>query len=321
MKYLFLITFLFISIIVYGQDVLVYEENGKYGLKSSGSNKIIISPKYDLISPGTYQLFEEGLAAVKLNGKWGFITENGIEIIPVKYEDVGSFSSDGFAPVKLNGKLGFIDKKGHEISPIKYDGVANFFQGVAAVELNGKLGFIDKRGLEILPIKYERADFEWENKVFIVQLQSEGQVGMIDITNKEIIPPKYDRIDPLGKGLFKVSKYGKWGIINEQGKELGLIKYDKISFFDGDLAKVSLDGKWGLIDKTGKEIAKLKYDSIVYPYGIENAVHSMILKLSGGKKVARVLYNDKWSFIDSRGNDAVFTEEDRKDFEKRFNKY
>ena len=68
----------------------------------------IISKKYD--DAGS---FSEGLAAVEINGKWGFIDHTGKEIIPLKYDDAGSFS-EGLAPVKLDGKWGQIDKNGNE---------------------------------------------------------------------------------------------------------------------------------------------------------------------------------------------------------------
>ncbi|MBK8352585.1 MAG: WG repeat-containing protein [Saprospirales bacterium] len=41
-----------------------------------------------------YSGFSEGLAAVELNGKWGFIDENGNRVIPsFKFDEVNSFSN------------------------------------------------------------------------------------------------------------------------------------------------------------------------------------------------------------------------------------
>jgi hypothetical protein len=43
-------------------------------------------------------------------------------IIPVIYENIGCFRfSEGLAAVNLNDKSGFIDKTGNEVIPIKYD--------------------------------------------------------------------------------------------------------------------------------------------------------------------------------------------------------
>ena len=63
----------------------------------------VVSPKYDIVSR-----FSEGMAAVQLNGKWGFIDKTGKEVVPFKYDDAFDFH-EGMAKIKLNGKIGFID--------------------------------------------------------------------------------------------------------------------------------------------------------------------------------------------------------------------
>ncbi len=56
------------------------------------------------------------------------------QVIPFKYDEAKSFS-EGLALVKLNGKWGFIDKTGKEVGiPLgKYDNVMSFSEGLAAV--------------------------------------------------------------------------------------------------------------------------------------------------------------------------------------------
>ena len=66
-------------------------------------------------------------------------------MIPIKYDDA-YFFSEGLARVKLNGKWGFINKIGEEVIPLKYDEVENFSEGFAKVKLNGKVFYINKRG-------------------------------------------------------------------------------------------------------------------------------------------------------------------------------
>ena len=115
--------------------------------------RIIIESKYDYAD-----WFNEGLARVQLNGKSGFVSRVGKEIVSLKYDDV-SFFREGLAWVKLNGKYGFVDNVGTEITPLKYDNAWTFSEGLAAVELNNKCGFIDKRGREIIPLKYDVVHF------------------------------------------------------------------------------------------------------------------------------------------------------------------
>ena len=65
-----------------------------------------------------------------------------------KYDVVDDFS-EGLAFVKLNGKYGFIDKIGKEVIPLKYDATEWFFRGKALVLLNNEWFYIDKLGNRI----------------------------------------------------------------------------------------------------------------------------------------------------------------------------
>jgi len=82
--------------------------------------KVVIQAKYAFARP-----FSEGLAAVcdsckevleaehtaVTGGKWGFINTRGDLVIPLQFEDAGSFEN-GKAKVKANGAWKYIDKKG-----------------------------------------------------------------------------------------------------------------------------------------------------------------------------------------------------------------
>jgi len=148
-----------VSNFVYGQ----YRHkgsNGKYGYteEENGKGKLIIPYKYDDAKRDIG--FEEGLAAVKLNGKWGFIDKTDNVVIPFKY-DYTNWFSEGVAGVQLNGKYGYIDKTDRVVIPFKYDYVSGFFSnGVASVvclrDKHGKwkYGYIDIADNVIIKIKY-----------------------------------------------------------------------------------------------------------------------------------------------------------------------
>lgn len=134
--------------------------------------------------------FSEGLAAVKLDGRWGIIDKTGQTVLPFKYHDAGIFS-EGLIAVNLNGKVGFIDKTGNEIIPFKYEGVSEttdysgdykkynyiynieqsmFKEGLAPVKLNGNWGYIDKTGNVVIKSKYKWA-YPFENGLARVETQ------------------------------------------------------------------------------------------------------------------------------------------------------
>lgn len=121
-------------------------QNGKWGYKDNGV--WIIDAKYD-----SAQEFYNGMAAVRINGKWGYINSEGEQIVPFKFDYAGNFTSH-LAPVMLMSKYGFIDRNGNMVIPYKYDNARSFQEGFAAVESNGKWGFIDVNGKQTIPYKY-----------------------------------------------------------------------------------------------------------------------------------------------------------------------
>ncbi|MBF7048142.1 WG repeat-containing protein, partial [Campylobacter volucris] len=68
----------------------------------------------------------QGMAAVEIDNKWGFIDKNGKLIIEAKYDNAYDFS-EGLARVELNGKWGFINKKGEIAIDTKYNRTKDFF--------------------------------------------------------------------------------------------------------------------------------------------------------------------------------------------------
>ena len=93
--------------IAYRNDRAIAKKGDKYFLIDSNGNQI----------GGTYEdakLFGTGgdYAAVKINGKWGFVDKDGNLVIDAKYTDVRTFSN-GLAAVKFNGAWGFIDGEGN----------------------------------------------------------------------------------------------------------------------------------------------------------------------------------------------------------------
>ena len=118
------------------------DEKDKFGFRIKSTGEVIVLPKYDCA-----ENFNEGLASVKLNVKWGYIDKTGKEITPFKYDIVENFH-EGLAWVKLNDKYGFIDKTGKEVIPLIYDAAWPFSGSFARVKLNGKWFYIDKNGKE-----------------------------------------------------------------------------------------------------------------------------------------------------------------------------
>ena len=96
------------------------DENGKHGFKDKETGKVVIEAKYDRIYPFTE---EEGLAAVKIDDKCGYIDKTGKVVIDLIYDNAFCFSY-GLASVLLDGR--WVDKTEYA-DPPKSDLKFTFF--------------------------------------------------------------------------------------------------------------------------------------------------------------------------------------------------
>ena len=76
----------------------------------SVDGQIVIEPTYEQAYG-----FSEGIAAVKLNKKWGFINSEGIFVVPCEYDEVESSFKDGKGELVKDGEVFVFDKKGSQI--------------------------------------------------------------------------------------------------------------------------------------------------------------------------------------------------------------
>lgn len=122
----------------------------KYGLVSK-SGKEIVPCKYDAIKlcgkglatswvVRDQKYFQEGLALVKLDGKWGFIDETGAEVIACQYDDATHFDN-GLAAVKRDNQYILIDTSGIELTSfaVECDRLGGFANGILSAETDGDM--------------------------------------------------------------------------------------------------------------------------------------------------------------------------------------
>lgn len=100
--------------------------------------------------------FHDGLARVMKDGKYGFVNQNGEEVIAPQYDDVDHFYEQR-ARVRKGYYWGFIDTLGKIIVEIKYKEAGNFSQGLAWLK-DGKLyGYVDLNGYVVIPFEFSKA--------------------------------------------------------------------------------------------------------------------------------------------------------------------
>ena len=106
-----------------GQDELVSRCGGPFQLcgyveRSSGAQRI--PQRFEIASP-----FSEGLAAVRIDGLYGYVDPTGKIVVAPRFRAAGSFS-DGYAEVRLDGASGIIDRSGRLIVPARFSRIIPF---------------------------------------------------------------------------------------------------------------------------------------------------------------------------------------------------
>lgn len=96
--------------------------------------------------------FSENMAAVRQNGKWGYINNLGVTVIPFEFDScaaadtMGDDMSFGFrntlAPVCKNGKFGIINSKGETVVDFTFDAILQGEDGKYIASSGGKWGII-----------------------------------------------------------------------------------------------------------------------------------------------------------------------------------
>ncbi len=155
------------------------------------------------------------------------VREEGIKIKTNRYIDVSDFH-EGLAAVQLNGKWGYIDKTGKEVIECKYDFASDFHEGLATVKLNDKYSTIDQTG-KIPSLKFENEKFSNSNEDMTIGKVGD-KWGYINKIKKTLIKYKYDCFSDFHVELAKVQINGIWCYINQTGNiAFELANIDKVS--------------------------------------------------------------------------------------------
>jgi hypothetical protein len=232
----------------------------------------VVLPRYTRASP-----FQHGLAAVcgrqpdpDADGdaggvKCGFIDTSGRPVIPLKFDDVRSFS-EGLAGVRQGALWGFIDAKGSTRIPFEYDDHPfqspdsyTFVGGRAAYRVGTKMGVINSEGRVVVnPIYDDIRSFSGE----YARVQRDRRWGYIDRSGTEVIAPKYSEARDFFEQRAAVRSGYLWGYIDPAGREVIPVALLDAGDFSGGSAAVRTYAGFGLIDQSGAFLIAPTYEDI-----------------------------------------------------------
>jgi hypothetical protein len=223
---------------------------------------------------GEYQFasdFQNDLAAVQMNGKWGYINTDGEERIPCKYDGARSFENNRAAV--LDGNQVFILNQFGSRTSVPYKIIHDYSEGLAAVwdKTLGNIGYINENAQVAIPVRKGRHYAGNFSSGFVAVLDTMPHLAFLDKQGRKVFwfkngtvqnlnggGDQADRnlyeLHPFANGLAAVRQQGKWGYIDETGQVAIPYEYDMVTRFSEGYAAVKKEGKWLYINKLGKPV-------------------------------------------------------------------
>ena len=214
-------------------DKLMLQKDGLWGLYKvarSGPDEIkkrpitlkpLAEPQFDSIQ------FYGTQNCVWKNGHAGIIDDNGKELIPVKYKDVGTaIGKNKWAwAVADDGNAGLVNTKGQVILPFEHGSIHVDEYGVSARRDGEDKYFVLLSDGTKTPALYDDVTFTKDGYVF----EQNGLYGFANQQGKTVLEPAFESIqivnhdpelvkftkindDYVGKKMFFVKQDGKWGV-------------------------------------------------------------------------------------------------------------
>jgi hypothetical protein len=241
--------------------------------------------------------FQDNLALVQVNEKWGYMNTSGKLVIPAIYDDGNDFNK-GFAIVKKGTEFLILNEAGTETKiGVPALDVKDFSEDLAPIRtLDKKFGFINSKGEITIESQFESVGYFKNGLAWAKTFDK--KVGYIDKSGTWVIKPEFEAAKEFDKesGLARVKKGDKWCYVNRDGElktvddtlvwgdfSEGLAegkkgaqkgfytkngewviepKFENVRDFHHGYAAAKLNGKWGLIDKNGKWIIQPIFDAI-----------------------------------------------------------
>ena len=198
------------------EDWVIAQQDGRQTMKNTqGETLFTFSGSISDYSP------EVGLFSLWQDDKNGFVDATGKEVVPLVYDEVEGFS-EGLAAVRVGDKWGYVNAQSEVVIAPQFSGnmevdgkIGGFYQGSALVFADGKGFLIDKSGKKMsrdYALMIEMPDHQ-------IHFTTDEGDGVLARDGRELLAG-YDAIIPFAapdtRFLVK-SKDGVWQVRDEAG--------------------------------------------------------------------------------------------------------
>lgn len=223
-----------------------------------------------------------GLMPAKLNNRWGYINQQGEEILVCRYDTTYAFEGN-LARVRFSDSMGVINKEGvWQIRPFAdFITILSPTRFIARNQQNHQL--LDEKGEVLLQTPHVLTPITGG----LLEINEYKQYGLFDLNGNRLTPTEFEWISELQEAeIYLAKRYGKRGILSKDGttfigesdktfdelfemkegyiaarigSQQGFVdsqgrlrisnRYDSVRLFSDNYAAVQLMGRWGYIDK------------------------------------------------------------------------
>lgn len=216
--------------LVYEQNILKIEKDGKYGLIDL-TGKELTNPFYeDIVAISRI----ENSLKVKKDGKYGIISSEGKVVIEPQYADIdllGKDNKSGFIVKDNSQKYGISDYSNNQILEIKYDKIEKVYgNDLYVVEMQGKQKLVNKDNTDILTNGFDSIKQILTNQENAVIFNKDNKYGVMNLSGEVLLQAEYDNLEEAKMGIFIAKKGEKYGIINIDKEEKIPFEYSSILY-------------------------------------------------------------------------------------------
>ena len=151
-----------------GNGIAAVKEKDKWHLIDEKGKKVTDDEYDEIAMDEKGVVYRNDRIFAKAAGKYYLLDENGKKVTDDTFEDARPFNGEGYAAVRIDGKWGFIDKDGKVVIKPEYVEARSFSNGFAAVRRATGWGFINEDNDVVIECKFDDAkDFNDHGCVFV----------------------------------------------------------------------------------------------------------------------------------------------------------
>lgn len=208
-------------------------------------------------------------AAVKKDGKWGYIDTSGKMVIQNIFNDARAFG-EGVAAVRMANLWGYVNSRGLWSIKPNFTECSGFHDGYALTTVIDRADHLSyptyiSHRMDVMFVLDPR-EIGWDFSEGLAKIRSMdangAAYGYRDSTGTYVIKPRYDAATDFHEGEAAVMLGKLWGYIDKEGKDVIFPKYDDADYYSEGMAYVQAGKNIQFINKEGKTLFHSSYDEM-----------------------------------------------------------